>query len=795
MTTTATHAHVGPLVANGVNPIPFDFQAIAIDEVGVVKDGVDIGNTGFTVALNADGTGSVTPLASWGTSEIYVYSMPDFQNTTEFQRFVKWYADAVNVPLDVVTRQILALNRDLQRTFRVPLGKNGAVLPAGTSGMLGIDASGDAVFHPTGSFAGPVGPAGDVAKANDRTALAAIAGAAAKATRWLAEAGRNGVFEFDSSDLSVEVTADTAQGIYVPPTGQNGSTGAWVRKFEGPLNPAWFGLIEGNAAGANGAANDTAMAAMDAVRKVRAVNISTSYQGLEPVRFSAGYFEFASTIELTDGTGIIEGADTGYPSARGTQLKFPDGVTGIRVQRHNTSGADGPAGAVHRGGDGTIIRNISLLGAYVATEAEAHGIQLRARALIENVNILSFQGDGVYGNAQAGGDPEGNANNARIVGGRIQSCRNGIYINNADANIWTILSVDTSSNRQWGIWDSSFLGNTIVAGHASNNGLIVGSIPTVVSHGGNRYFVIAGQEVGASTNAPSGTTADNTWWAYNGAGGVNAGANIPAWASGTTYRMGGSYHTDNANARSLFAGCYHESGQGKAQIATPSLVVGGMLGQQVLGSGGVLYAREGAVFGTAFRAEQIIAAGTVTAGVGEAATETILSAKHSVAAPSTWRLKFITGNDMALEYANSAGARPFTITSQLTAQQFGTGAAVLYAFYAPNLEVGDTIANARRLTNGTVAPASGAHGPGEWVINRTPAVGGVAAWACRTAGTPGTWEPVGIVGAVRAAAPSTTYAAPSGGTTIDTEGRASLAQLAADVADLKAKLAAANLTA
>lgn len=47
----------------------------------------------------------------------------------------------------------------------------------------------------------------------------------------------------------------------------------------------------------------------------------------------------------------------------------------------------------------------------------------------------------------------------------------------------------------------------------------------------------------------------------------------------------------------------------------------------------------------------------------------------------------------------------------------------------------------------------------------------------------------------QAATPAATYVAPSGGTTVDDEARASLAQLAADLTDLQAKLTAAGVTA
>jgi hypothetical protein len=60
--------------------------------------------------------------------------------------------------------------------------------------------------------------------------------------------GRGGPFVFDTSDLSAEVEADTAQGIYVAPASDmTGASGAWVRVHDGALNARWFG-IDGNGA-------------------------------------------------------------------------------------------------------------------------------------------------------------------------------------------------------------------------------------------------------------------------------------------------------------------------------------------------------------------------------------------------------------------------------------------------------------------------------------------------------------------------------------------------------------------
>ena len=53
---------------------------------------------------------------------------------------------------------------------------------------------------------------------------------------YLQERG-GGVFIFDSSDLSANVTADTHQGIYIAPTSDaTGASGAWVRQYNGIFN-------------------------------------------------------------------------------------------------------------------------------------------------------------------------------------------------------------------------------------------------------------------------------------------------------------------------------------------------------------------------------------------------------------------------------------------------------------------------------------------------------------------------------------------------------------------------------
>jgi hypothetical protein len=98
----------------------------------------------------------------------------------------------------------------------------------------------------------PVSSVGARGFVSTRTSLANVNGAVIPAV-YLTESGREGSFIWSSSNLSAMVTLDTQQGIYVPPTGGDGSTGAWVRQlpFPGFWHADWFG-IPGDVPSGNG---------------------------------------------------------------------------------------------------------------------------------------------------------------------------------------------------------------------------------------------------------------------------------------------------------------------------------------------------------------------------------------------------------------------------------------------------------------------------------------------------------------------------------------------------------------
>lgn len=129
MTTTATHAISGPLTANGVAPLPFDFQSISADEIAVLRNNVLV-TTGYTVTRNGDGTGYIAPTSSWGTDSVIIYSNPTYRQSSEFERFAPLYPDAVEAALDRLSRTMLAFRRT---TDQIQIALSGLALGALTA--------------------------------------------------------------------------------------------------------------------------------------------------------------------------------------------------------------------------------------------------------------------------------------------------------------------------------------------------------------------------------------------------------------------------------------------------------------------------------------------------------------------------------------------------------------------------------------------------------------------------------------------------------------------------------------
>jgi len=309
--------------------------------------------------------------------------------------------------------------------------------------------------------------------AASRVALAAVP-VASGATSYLTEAGREGAFVWDASVPASLHQSDAAQGIFVAPSAS--SSGAWVRRYTGPVNVRWFG------AKADGLTNDGAsFVGAIAVLKAMAVNDSgATYKGSSELFVPAGnYYLGTTTLNITH-TLVIQGESTGMAGGYATRLKWDANCGGIRLYRYNTEGAGHLVSSpTHYGADGAQIRGLLLEGNATGGNAEYHAVEMHCRAVVEDCAITAWRGDGINIVATAGGGTgvEGNANCFEVRRCRISQCRNGIYLFGADANAGLITMVDSSSNRSWGINDESFLGNNLIACHTAANG--AGSYRTV----------------------------------------------------------------------------------------------------------------------------------------------------------------------------------------------------------------------------------------------------------------------------------------------------------------------------
>lgn len=185
------------------------------------------------------------------------------------------------------------------------------------------------------------------------------------------------------------------------------------------------------------------------------------------------YWLNTTTLELHT-TIILEGDGVGEAGGNATHLKWAADTTGIRVQDPRTTG-DTASGAqdTTQGGAASIIRNLALEGGYNGSnDADYHGIQLRARASIRDCYIADFQGNGIHIAADTQGNdgvPVGNANNFEVYKTLVSGCRNGIYTIGGDANAGMVLALNAMTNREWGVNENGFLGNTYVACHTANN--------------------------------------------------------------------------------------------------------------------------------------------------------------------------------------------------------------------------------------------------------------------------------------------------------------------------------------
>jgi hypothetical protein len=402
--------------------------------------------------------------------------------------------------------------------------------------------------------------------AETRAALAAItvAGISAGQSALLGEAGREGTFVWSSANLQTLVTADTAQGIYVAPaSAPTGASGAWVRKFSGPLDIRWFGAV-GDCT-ATGVGTDNAPAINGAISIASAISkhIAIYIPGSTLPYRVASTLTFTTAVRLS-GDGYSEnpgfvGAGTYFPpqNFRGSVLVFDTNVKGIEIDAYTDNLANATAYEFESAGF-SVIEDIMLWGGG-GTTVTAHGIHVRAVVRLRNVRCDHFGGTGFHIAGYTGGaNPYGTPNCSTFDGcmARSNFCH-GFNVIGIDSNSMAFTGCSSALNGGVGYLEQSLIGNNYFSCHAATNN----------------------QSFGTATTARTQVLAD--------------------WA-GLSDQTAGSYVTVNGGgAENTYFGCYVEIGNGvKAELIGAAIVVGGTLsedGAQTTGFSAVrLHASQGA---------------------------------------------------------------------------------------------------------------------------------------------------------------------------------------------------------
>jgi hypothetical protein len=200
--------------------------------------------------------------------------------------------------------------------------------------------------------------------------------------------------------------------------------------------------------------------------------------GAGSLYFPAGTYYLTKCLNLKKTVTLF--GESGFQSGSSPSiLKYADTCVGIIVHRHNTNADDFGYNNVKlavstTAADGSVIRHLSIqrgTGADTTRDGITHGIRMRARAHVDHCYVSGFAGNGIHIYATSGGtdESEGNANNWGVSNTRIQNNNHGMFVDGTDVNAGLALHVDSSSNDEWGFYESSFLGNTYVACHANGN--------------------------------------------------------------------------------------------------------------------------------------------------------------------------------------------------------------------------------------------------------------------------------------------------------------------------------------
>jgi hypothetical protein len=135
---------------SGVGPYSFTFEILTANDIAVYKGTTLLTlTTDYTVTINANGTGSVTLVASAGTDNIAIVGAKTIQRTTDFVTGGDFFANTLNDELDAQTIYIQQVAETAERSLKAPVTDPTSInmtLPTATlraNKYLSFDANGN----------------------------------------------------------------------------------------------------------------------------------------------------------------------------------------------------------------------------------------------------------------------------------------------------------------------------------------------------------------------------------------------------------------------------------------------------------------------------------------------------------------------------------------------------------------------------------------------------------------------------------------------------------------------------
>ncbi|MGO7575913.1 hypothetical protein ACC699_13660 [Rhizobium ruizarguesonis] len=339
-----------------------------------------------------------------------------------------------------------------------------------------------------------------------RTALKALNTTKAT-TAYLKEAGREGIFKWTTGNFSSQITADTAEGIYLKADAIASSAGAWVRVFIRVADIRWFGAL------GDGTTNDTTAVTAALAAGIPLTGASKTYVVSGDISIPAStYLEDAAFKQLTPNNAnrktlyangvsnvtlrrvtVDRNGNGTYGSLNGAGGIWISGGSGHYLEDCEVYGSDIGSGIVISGAaDFQVVRphvhDILYVSASLPADDQAQGLWLSAcsdfSVLEPKIHHIGGIVGGSFRRAFGRMMPIGlGCAYFRIIGGEMYDGDVGIDLTGSKGNVnFVVMGVTVRDVETWGIKLANYNRYGTVMGcnvHRAGSAAFVGSGPTV----------------------------------------------------------------------------------------------------------------------------------------------------------------------------------------------------------------------------------------------------------------------------------------------------------------------------